>query len=105
MKKGFRSSSGFGLIVTCGMAVAFAFFSQSASGGISATVSGLGAGIGDTIITGKPVTFNIHLKNNTGYYITGISNCFRLYSPEGGQPGRRRCLTPREGWDSILTFL
>jgi len=51
--------------------------------GISVTISGPGAGTGDTIIVGQPVTFDIHLYNCTGWKIMGFSNGFELYSPEG----------------------
>lgn len=50
---------------------------------MSVSLSGPGAGAGDTILCGEPVTFDIRLTNNTSYKLTGISNGFRLYSPQG----------------------
>jgi hypothetical protein len=50
---------------------------------ITVTLSGPGAGIGDTIICGQPATFNVHFHNNTGHNILGSTNGFRLYSPDG----------------------
>jgi hypothetical protein len=51
--------------------------------GLSATISGPGAGTADTILSDQPVTFDVHLRNCTGYDITGLSNGFELYSPDG----------------------
>jgi len=51
--------------------------------GMSVTISGPGAGTGDTILVGQPVTFDIHLYNCTGLNVTGFTNCFELSSPEG----------------------
>ncbi len=51
--------------------------------GISVTISGPGAGTGDTILVGQPVTFDIHLYNCSGYKIMGMTHGFEIYSPEG----------------------
>jgi hypothetical protein len=53
---------------------------QLANGGISCTLSGPGAGEGNTIICGQPVTFNIRLTNDIGENITAFNHGFRLYS-------------------------
>lgn len=39
--------------------------------------------IGDTLATGKPITFFIRWNNNSGDQITGHSNGFQVYSPDG----------------------
>jgi len=54
----------------------------SGEGEVTNWLSGAGAGSGDTIIAGRPVTFNIHFYNNSTQYIPGSANGFRLYSPE-----------------------
>jgi len=69
-------------------ALCFATFLLVASGalaGITVTIDGPGAGDGDTIICGLPVTFNINLLNDTeaNSSITGLTNGFRIYSPTG----------------------
>jgi len=52
------------------------------SGGVTVSLSGSGAGAGNTIIAGLPVTFNVHFYNNSGTSITGSTNGFRVYSPD-----------------------
>ncbi len=47
------------------------------------TVSGPGAGPGDTVYTGESVTFNIHLGNETEDTIIAMNHGFRMYSPDG----------------------
>ena len=37
----------------------------------------------DTLQTGVPITFYIRYTNNTGYYVGGMTNGFRVFSPDG----------------------
>jgi len=39
----------------------------------------------DTLNTGDTITFHIRLNNNSGGFITGSTNAFRIYSPTGAQ--------------------
>ncbi|MBU8935037.1 MAG: T9SS type A sorting domain-containing protein [candidate division Zixibacteria bacterium] len=67
-------------------ALFFAAFMLVVSGvqaGITITTEGPGAGDGDTIICGQPVTFNVNLLNDAGEDLVGITNGFRIYSPTG----------------------
>ncbi|MBU8934825.1 MAG: T9SS type A sorting domain-containing protein [candidate division Zixibacteria bacterium] len=52
-------------------------------GGITVELSGPGAGPGNTINCNQPVTFNINLDNTTGEFIQGMTNGYRIYSPDG----------------------
>lgn len=52
-------------------------------GGITASLSGPGAGPENTINCNQPVTFNINLDNSTGEFIWGMTNGYRMYSPDG----------------------
>lgn len=54
-----------------------------ATADISVSMSGPGAGTGDTIYCGRTVTFNIHFSNTTGASIFDFNNGFRIYSPDG----------------------
>jgi hypothetical protein len=51
--------------------------------GVSISISGPGAGDGDSIYCGQPVTFNVRLYNDTGYDIMGLTNGFVITSPDG----------------------
>ncbi len=75
-------------LITTVLTVAFltmviCLFAQLAQAGIYVTLDGPGVGPGDTIICGQPVTFSVHLNNNTGNYIEGMTHGFEVYSSDG----------------------
>jgi hypothetical protein len=56
------------------------------------------------IQTGVPITFYIRFQNNTGSYITGSSNGFRVYSPNGAQWDPITWDTANVGLDTLYDF-
>ena len=56
---------------------------EAQSGSIYVEPTGPGVGPGDTIYCDYPVTFNIYYNNNTANYVWGMTNGYRLYSPDG----------------------
>ncbi|MDH3937238.1 MAG: hypothetical protein OEV68_07880, partial [candidate division Zixibacteria bacterium] len=53
---------------------------MSDTAGMGITISGPGAGPGNTILCGQTIDFNIHLRNNTGNDLLHLANGFHLYS-------------------------
>lgn len=61
----------------------FHFGVPTVAGEIIVTISGPGAGPGDTIFCGQPVIFELRLNNTTGNTILGQTNGFVLHTPGG----------------------
>ncbi len=77
----FRTNSMILLII--GLLSGTGLLATGANAGVTASISGPGAGDGDTIICGQPVTFKVAMLNNTGDYVTGIDHGFEISSPDG----------------------
>jgi hypothetical protein len=73
--------------------------------GVSASVSGLGAGGDGTVLATMPFQFDVHIANETGLAIHGINNGFRVYSPDGAEWQPIQCDSFSIGWPTRFDLM
>ena len=73
--------------------------------GVSASVSGLGAGGDGTVLANMPFQFDVHIANETGLAIAGINNGFRVYSPDGAEWQPIQCDSFSIGWPTRFDLM
>ena len=82
MRRKFAFNSTFkvlGLLLLCGIM----WGPRTSQANVYTSLSGPGVRSDDTLYTDHPVTFNIHLRNDSSKYIPCFELSFRLYSDEG----------------------